>query len=44
MEAKMYFDDLAKYTYFERDVNAINIGWLDSSKEFAKGDVPEEFL
>jgi hypothetical protein len=40
----LYFVDLSHYRYLGEKENALNVGWLDPSHEFTKGDVPEGFL
>lgn len=42
----MYFPDLSAYTYsMQTSVpDVFNVGWLDRSKHFSKGEVPEQFL
>jgi hypothetical protein len=42
----MHFPDLTPYSYYVEasDVPAINIGWLDSAHDFAKGTPPKGFI
>jgi len=42
----MFYEDLSLFQYTRRDVapNLLNVGWLDASHPYAKGDVPEKFL
>lgn len=41
----MYYQDLTPYEYFVgRKTSAINIGWLDSSRVFTRGPVPDGFV
>lgn len=39
----MYFKDLTKYDDLY-DSDACNIGWLDKTEPYEKGEVSEEFL
>jgi hypothetical protein len=42
----MYYPDLSPYQYFveHRRINLLNIGWLEKSNPFPKGEVPERAL
>lgn len=39
-----YYRDLSKYEYHNVEAHTINIGWLDNSIDYARGEVPEEFI
>ncbi|MEU4490215.1 hypothetical protein AB0H94_35995 [Streptomyces purpurascens] len=43
-----FFDDLSPYAYLPAtvpgNVEALNVGWLDEGKPYAKGSVPDGFL
>jgi hypothetical protein len=41
-----YFRELSPYTYHHswKGKGLINIGWLDVSEPFEKGEVPERFV
>lgn len=38
-----YYDDLTDYTYSRKN-GRVNIGWLDSSKDYTKGKVDEDII
>lgn len=43
---EMYFEDLTAYTYLhdKGSSRTLNVGWLDLSKSYQKGDVPLGFV
>jgi hypothetical protein len=42
----MYYEDLSLYAYIIREAapNVLNVGWLEASHPYPKGEVSEEFL
>jgi hypothetical protein len=40
-----YYEDLTEYVYSKRsEIDAVNVGWLDSNHEFRKGQVDADIL
>ena len=39
-----YYEDLTPYTYGRPKKGCLNVGWLDSGKDFPKGDVDKELV
>lgn len=40
----MYYKDLSKYCYLDKEEVSYNVGWLGRFHRYNKGDVSEEFL
>jgi hypothetical protein len=42
----MYYQDLTPYQYIpvEKDPPSLNIGWLDNTRSYPQGEVPEPFV